>query len=357
MFCPDCGAGARDDANYCLSCGYDLTDGPGGGLGAHRSSDHPPVQEAQDAGGQSTTPLTLGPDGASTSPIEIVQRPDIGTRRVDLRECPSCGAPNATDRVTCGRCGAGLSTGATGAAPRAARVDASVTEASRREEKRSRARRSLPGRGTITALIVVLGGLLGVGLGWAVVSGPLASEEPPGTPAAPTFDPEVYAGAPQRLDVATVEASSTQSQQGENRYDAPMLFDRDLATAWNSQGVTSEVDVGELLRFNLTGPAWVSQILVGNGYQKDDERYFGNARVRRARLEFDDGEMFAVMLLDQMGMQSIDLPEPVLTRRVTLRILETYAGTTYADVALAEIELHGHPAIGPDAEFNPPARS
>ncbi|MBW3662149.1 MAG: zinc ribbon domain-containing protein [Actinobacteria bacterium] len=357
MYCPDCGAGARDDANYCLSCGYDLTDVPGSGIGAQGPADRPHVQEAEGPGGQPTTPVTLRPDGTSVSPIEIVQRPDIGARRVDLRECPSCGAPNATDRVMCGRCGADLSTGATGAVPRAARQDASATEASRSEEKRSMARRSRPGRGTITALIVVLGALLGVGLGWAVVSGPLASEEPPGTPATPTFDPQVYAVAPQRLDVATVEASSTQPQQGENRYDAPMLFDRDLTTAWNSQGVTSEVDVGELLRFNLTGPAWVSQILVGNGYQKDDERYFGNARVRRARLEFDDGEMFAVMLLDQMGMQSIDLPEPVLTRRVTLRILETYAGTTYADVALAEIEIHGHPATGPDAEFTAPARS
>jgi hypothetical protein len=227
----------------------------------------------------------------------------------------------------------------------------------RREDVRREPPRRRPGRGGITALIVVLGALLGVGLGWAVVSGPLASEEEPDVPDAPSFDAAVYAGAAQRLDVATVEASSTQPAQGENRYDAPMLFDRDLTTAWNSQGVTSEVDVGEVLRFNLTGAAWVSQVLVGNGYQRDDDRYYGNARVQRARLEFDDGESFSVMLLDQQGMQSIDIPEPVLTRRVTLRILEAYPGTAYADVAVAEIEIHGRPAIGPDAEFTPSAPS
>lgn len=339
MYCPDCGAGARDDANYCLSCGYDLTDVPGRGASTRAVT--------------RVSPTSTGPvdepeaprDDARTTEVRTVR--DAGrSRRGELRACPACDAPNAAHRETCGRCGADLVSGR----PAPDREPAPASAPSRRRARRAA---SGTGRGATIAIIVVLGCALGVGLGWAVLNGPLASEPEPDVAVVPTFDPAVYAGPAQRLDVATVEASSTRPAQGDNRYDATLLFDRDDATAWNSQGAGPDDEVGEFLRFNLNGTSWVRQVLVANGYQKDDERFFGNARVKRARLEFDDGTTFDVTLLDQKGVQSLDLPEAVLTGRVALRILEAYPGSTYADVALSEVEVLGYPAVGDDAGFDP----
>lgn len=256
-----------------------------------------------------------------------------------LRSCPVCGAANSPRRMLCGRCGADLETGErTRARPREAFTAAALTPEP--EPRR--------GRGPVLA-IVTAGVLLGGGLGAMVALGvgPFG-DEPDGPPPA-VFDDGRYAGAPGDLDPPAIGASTTHEPVADRRFDAQLMLDGDLATAWNNAGQDTPMGIGEELRVEFDEPVWLTGIVIANGDQRDDDRYLGNARLQRVRVVLDAGVSFTVSFLDQQGLQAVELDVPELTTGLRIEVLETYPGDTYDDLAVAELGFRGYVADADDA--------
>jgi hypothetical protein len=207
-----------------------------------------------------------------------------------------------------------------------------------------------PVRARPVVLVTLAGLALGavVGVGGALWLGRSASDQPV---ALSTFNADLYPGLAGPVDVASVEASSFLAPTGENTYEAALLLDSEVGTAWNSDGTVRPDGIGERLEVKLDGPAWITDLEFANGYQKDDVRFLANARIARATLTFDGGVRVNVVLLDQNGFQRVPLPGPVLTTSFTIEVLETFPGDTYKDLAVSELRIFGHEALGEDREL------
>ena len=161
----------------------------------------------------------------------------------------------------------------------------------------------------VLVTIVTVGAALGVLLGLLLADRDTAPES-----AAPVFDPGVYTGEPVPLEVTGVGASSERPPAGDVTYDRGNLVDGDVTTAWSHDpAVEAAADVD--LAFALGTP--------------------GDAA---AELE----------LLDQPGLQRVELPSPVLVDTVRLVVIEAVPGDTYDEVSISEVVVTGHPAQGDD---------
>lgn len=332
--CPDCGAGARDDARFCLNCGSSL-EPASEDVADDRDTDPLPRAGRTPSEATAVALARARPDAAS--------RPQADDAGAELVDCANCGAANSARRVLCGRCGADLATGTVSA--RSPHRTRAPTDEDTGELPVQRGRRRLRPWMVIVALSVLAGGVIG-GLA-ATETGPFATDEP--AEASFSFDPEVYPGQADDLEIAQVLASST-AQPDENRYDPAMAADGQLGTAWNSDGELRPDGIGETLRFDLAQPSWVAGFVIANGYQKDAQSFLDNARLERVRISLGNGVVFDVTVLDEAGRQVVRLGEPVLTDHVTVTILDSYEGRTYEDLGLSEFTAQGWPAVGTDLE-------
>jgi hypothetical protein len=235
-----------------------------------------------------------------------------------LVACPFCGATNAATRRHCGRCGR-----AEGDEADEVHDEAPVTElpdvVGDVERPVSATFVAVAVVAAIAMLAVALTVLGGQGIG------PLAAQPEP----TPT---DVVA-----VPIASARASSSLPPSGDVGYEPANVLDGDLETAW--QDAASGEGVGEWLELRLAGPALVSRVMVANGYQKPGQ-FEQNARVAKMRIVTDE-RAFTADLLDVRGMQAVDLPEPVRTRRVRLEILELHPGTRYSDAGFSSVRLYG----------------
>lgn len=321
MSCPECGADNDPEARFCRRCGTPLAE---------------PVGRTRDDDDTDPDDDTTDPDAVATS--AILTRPP----QDPLRTCPNCGANNSPRRLLCGRCGADLESGhVVEARPR----PATVTAAGADDDDRSS---SLLNR---TAVAIVTAGLLiGAGLGAMVALGigPFAEDDGP-PPAG--FDDSAYPGPPGSLDDLTLSigASSTHEPVGDATFGPQLMIDGDPATAWNSSGETRPGGVGEQVRIEFPEPVWLTRIVVDNGDGRDDARFLGNARVKRALVVLDAGVSFTILLADDPAPQAVSLDVPELTTGLRIEVLETYPGDTYEDLAISEIAFGGYLATEEDA--------
>jgi hypothetical protein len=80
------------------------------------------------------------------------------------------------------------------------------------------------------------------------------------------------------------------------------------------------------------------------GYDRDDDIFYANNRIKRVTLSFSTGEQIEMDLADARGMQTIVLaraPIPLKTTFVRIAIAEVYPGSRHDDTCLAEIEVWG----------------
>jgi hypothetical protein len=131
-------------------------------------------------------------------------------------------------------------------------------------------------------------------------------------------------------------ASATLKSTGANSYGATNLLDGDLATAWN-EGAEG-TGIGEWVKLELADPTVLSRIEIANGYQKDDDRYYGNPRVKSLKVEYSNGTTQLVDLLDRQDFQSIT-PTRETVEWVKFTIVSVYPGEQWDDTALSEIRL------------------
>lgn len=328
MECPVCNAPVEDGVRFCPSCGAAVA------VDADATTTLPPV----DADATTTLPpvdakavAAARPDATSTldPPVQATGQ---------LRSCRACGAENSAGRVLCARCGADLESGSRpGATPVAHHpgpaedVTGTVTT---------------PGRGRrvtlVVAVIIAVGGALGTLIGLSLADRGASPEA-----ADPVFDPGVYVGEPEALSITAVGASSERPPSGEATYGADNLVDQDVTTAWSHDpAVEAAADVD--LALALEEPAWVTALTFANGAQSDDLAFTADGRILRLRVLVDGDAAAELQLLDQSGLQRVELPEPLLVDTIRLVVLEAVAGDTYDEISLSEIVVTGYPARGQD---------
>lgn len=201
----------------------------------------------------------------------------------------------------------------------------------------------------VTLAGLLLGAIVGV-VGAIGVFRDRGEDAPTPTTELVAFDQDVYREQPVPLEAATVTATSSLPPAGDNHYEPTLVLDQDPTTAWNSDGSVRADGVGEVLTVQLAEPAWVTSIEFANGYQKDDVRFLANARIARASLVFDDGRRVNIVLLDKTGFQRVALEEPMLSTSVRVEVVEVFTGDTYHDLAVSEVIVLGHVAVGDDRE-------
>ncbi len=94
----------------------------------------------------------------------------------------------------------------------------------------------------------------------------------------------------------SVTSSSALKATSTDNYRATNLVDGDLTTAWN-EGAEGP-GLGEWVKFEFSQQLVLARIEIANGYQKDEERFLGNPRVKSLKVEYSNGTTQLVDLLD-----------------------------------------------------------
>lgn len=143
--------------------------------------------------------------------------------------------------------------------------------------------------------------------------------------------------APTLIRPTSTLASSTLEATSTNSYRVTNLLDDDPASAW-SEGAEG-VGLGEWVQFEFSDAIALARIEIANGYQKDNDRFEGNPRVKSLKIEYSNGTTQLVDLLDTMEYQAIT-PTIQPVEWVKLTIVSVYAGDEWEDAALSEVRLY-----------------
>lgn len=249
------------------------------------------------------------------------------------RRCGGCGRANDPRRELCHICGADLDTGLPVDGPlRSSRA----ARRGRGSEHRERAVLLVVGAAVVVTATIVPLAMLGLG--------PFAPSE--------RLEPALllragYPGETQALAVETVATTTT--AVAPDRDLSPLnLIDGDGVTAWVGLPIDGS-DAGEVIQLVLERPAWVTRIQFRNGDHLSDADYERSGRLQRAVLTVDGGREHRIDLLDiGRTAQVVELEEPELTTRITLRVDRIFSGTGTRGVALSEVSPVGWPADAAD---------
>ena len=152
-------------------------------------------------------------------------------------------------------------------------------------------------------------------------------------------------GAPRRLG-GTVSASSI--LEPAPAYDAVYLFDQRTDFGW-VEGVEG-LGEGESIEVALDGPVELVALELWNGYQRSADHFAKNARASQIRVSMDGGAAVELDVADEQGPQRLELPAPLIGKRLRLEIAGATPGTRYKDLVLSELRLHtpaGPVAVSP----------
>jgi hypothetical protein len=129
--------------------------------------------------------------------------------------------------------------------------------------------------------------------------------------------------------------SSVLRPQFGNSYGAQNLFAGSSGDAW-VEGRDGN-GVGEWVTIEFDGMRLVKSITVRNGYQKSNDIFQKNNRVRQLRVMFSQGETQTLSLPDRLGSEQISLPKPVKAYWMKFIIDDVWAGNRYTDTAITKL--------------------
>jgi hypothetical protein len=135
----------------------------------------------------------------------------------------------------------------------------------------------------------------------------------------------------------SVSASSALKATSTNNYRATNLLDGDLTTAWE-EGAEGP-GLGEWVLFEFSRQVVLTRVEVANGYQKDEDRFLGNPRVKAMEVAYSNGTTQLINLLDTEEFQSIT-PTRQPVEWVKLTIVSVYPGEEWDDTALSEVRIY-----------------
>jgi hypothetical protein len=141
---------------------------------------------------------------------------------------------------------------------------------------------------------------------------------------------------------ATLEASSVLPSDRGGTYHAWSATNGLLDSPW-VEGVDGP-GIGEWITLTFPGMIEVHSIGLDVGFDRDDELFTANNRIRRATFVFDD-EQVTLDFADERGVQLIPLVRApgsnIQTTSIRMIIEEVYPGSQYDDTCLGEIEVWG----------------
>ncbi len=145
------------------------------------------------------------------------------------------------------------------------------------------------------------------------------------------------------MPFATPSASSELPSDEWGSYYVEHSIDTVLETSWVEGSAGS--GVGEWIMLTFPGRFTIERISMSVGFDRDDDIFFANNRVKRATLSFSNGDDVTLDFADARGMQSKPIPrvrgKAVETSFVKITIDEIYPGARYNDTCVAEIEVWG----------------
>lgn len=133
-------------------------------------------------------------------------------------------------------------------------------------------------------------------------------------------------------------ASSVLRPQFGNSYGVANLFDASTGTAW-VEGQAGN-GVGEWITVEFDTLRSVKSFTFQNGYQKNNDIFHKNNRVRQLRVVFSGGETHSFTLEDRITVQSLTLAKPVQSYWVKFVIEEVWAGNKYKDTAVTKLRVN-----------------
>jgi hypothetical protein len=136
-------------------------------------------------------------------------------------------------------------------------------------------------------------------------------------------------------------ASTVLSPEFGNSYNVQNLFSADLTTAWVHG--THKSGIGEWIVVEFDGYRKARSITIRNGYQKSQDLFAKNSRVRQLRLGFSQGQSKTITLADRDGAQTFSLDPPIDTYWIQLVIDDVYPGSKYPDTAVAKLFVTSDP--------------
>ena len=138
-----------------------------------------------------------------------------------------------------------------------------------------------------------------------------------------------------RSGFETYCASSVLRPQFGNSYGVVNLFDSSTGTAW-VEGQAGN-GVGEWVTVEFDTMRRVKSFTVQNGYQKSNDIFRKNNRVRQLRVVFSGGETQTYVLEDRITAQLLPLANPVQAYWMKFIIDDVWAGNKYTDTAITKL--------------------
>ncbi len=119
-------------------------------------------------------------------------------------------------------------------------------------------------------------------------------------------------------------------------YSPANLFDARKEFVW-AEGNPASSGEGEVLTFEFAEAVNITAVQIWNGYQRSDDHFASNARVRNFEFGVKGGMSSTYTLRDTRGGQKIELSAPASGRQFELRIKSIYPGKKYKDLAIGDM--------------------
>jgi hypothetical protein len=129
--------------------------------------------------------------------------------------------------------------------------------------------------------------------------------------------------------------SSVLAAQGDNKYGPEVFVETDEKKAW-CEGLVG-YGIGESVTIRFKPAVRVQEFTFSNGYQKSDETFKNNSRVKRLNIQTSDGFASVVTVPDTKDSHTIKLPRPVKPQWVRFTIGEVYPGARGSDTCISAI--------------------
>ncbi len=153
---------------------------------------------------------------------------------------------------------------------------------------------------------------------------------------------EIYADQISNAIISEVRASSHLEEYyqstGALYHVAENTVDGSYRTAWVENA--DDDGIGEWIELSFDRTYTINGIEISNGYKKSADLYAKNNRPHEVRLHFSDGSYQDYSLDDVFeGAQRLTFPKRVTTNLVRIEIRSVYAGTTYQDTCITELQV------------------
>ena len=143
-------------------------------------------------------------------------------------------------------------------------------------------------------------------------------------------------------EIGIIAASASSHLVGDKaEYLPEFAYDWNRQTSWQD-GNEYSTGKGEYITFNFAETTTVNMIQIFPGNAKEEDLYWRNERIKKAKLKFSNDKSVTYEFDDSFteAFQTIWLNKPVETDFVTIEILETYEGTEYTDLCISEVHMY-----------------